>query len=83
MNIGENLQDQAFRKEEARIRHKREVNRIRVERIHNSRNRLIGVDVDALDAQVAEMQRNRRNDKIEDRLDRKLFILRTVIFRLN
>jgi hypothetical protein len=74
MNIGENLQDEALRKEENRIRYKREVNRIRAERIHNARNRLIGLDVDALDAQVAEVQRNRQNDRLEDRLDRESLV---------
>lgn len=69
MNIGENLQDEALRKEEAKIRFKREQNRKRCERIHNSRARLIGVDVDALDAQVEEIRRNRQNYKDGDKLD--------------
>ena len=62
--------DAALAKEEARIRLKREQNEKRKERFFDSRKRLIGVDVDALDAQVAEMQKSKADGKEADRIER-------------
>ena len=54
-----------------RIARKREVFEKRRENLLNARKRVIGLDVEALDAQVAEMRRNRADDKDADRFERK------------
>lgn len=63
--------DSALAKEEARIQLKRAQNEKRKERFLSARTRLIGVDVDALDAQVAEMQRLKSDTKEADRVERE------------
>ena len=63
--------DSALSREEARIALKRAQNEKRKERFFNARTRLIGVDVDALDAQVAEMQKMKADNKDGDRIERK------------
>jgi len=63
-------QDAVLDKEEARIRLRRKNNEDRRERLLNARKRVIGVDVDALDAQVAEMHRGRNDDKEALRVER-------------
>ncbi len=49
-------------KEEAKIRLRREANQVRCQRFQDSRQRLIGVDVDALDAQVEESRRHKAQE---------------------
>lgn len=58
-------------KEEARIQLKRESMEKRKEKLLNPRARVIGLDVDALDAQVAEVQKSRANMKQQDLIDSK------------
>lgn len=65
--------DSALSKEEARIQLKRAQNEKRKERFLSARTRLIGVDVDALDAQVAEMQRMKSDNKEADRVEREWY----------
>lgn len=60
--LGSNdYQVQAMEKEEAKLRFKREQNEIRRQRFQNARVRTIGVDVDALNAQVEEKRQGRNN----------------------
>lgn len=49
---------------------KREANQARTERFLNARQRTLGLDLQALDAQVAEKKRNCQNNKESDRLER-------------
>ena len=56
-------------KEEARIRLKRAQNNARRDRFLNARKRVFGVDVDALDAQVAEKKQNASDGVDEDKLE--------------
>ena len=53
--------DAALVKEEARIRLKREQNAVRRDRFLDARKRVFGLDVEALDAQVAEKAMNDQN----------------------
>jgi len=61
--------DAQLMKEEARIRLKRTQNNARRDRFLNARKRIIGVDVDALDAQVAEKMQCASDVVDEDRLE--------------
>jgi len=62
--------DEALMKEEAKINNRRRQNAIRKERLLNARKRCIGVDVDALDAQVSEMRRSREHAVEQVRLEK-------------
>lgn len=55
-----NIQDDALAKEEMRIKHKQQIYAQRRDRIHNAKTRMFGIDVQALDAQMAE-KRNQKN----------------------
>lgn len=57
-------------KESARIEAKRRANEERTKRFLNARQRTLGVDVQGLDAQVAEKRRNQQNNDDNDRLER-------------
>jgi hypothetical protein len=57
-------------KETAKIEAKRRANEERTKRFLNARQRTLGVDVQALDAQVAEKRRNQQNSDDSDRLER-------------
>lgn len=57
------MQDDVLAKEAAKIAFKRKQNEERRQRIHNAKQRTIGLDIQALDAQVAEKQRNNMRDK--------------------
>lgn len=57
-------------KEEARIKMKREANEARRLRLLDARRRVIGLDVDALNEQVAEKERMKSDQKEIERLDR-------------
>jgi type II secretory pathway component PulM len=71
--LGSNdFQEEAIAKEEARIRYKREQNEIRRQRFQNARLRTIGLDVEALDAQVQEKVKNKGDRDEVIRLDSKL-----------
>jgi len=61
--------DAQLMKEEARIRLKRQQNNARRDRFLNARKRIIGVDVDALDAQVAEKRQDASDIVDGDRLE--------------
>ncbi len=65
--------------EDERIMRKREVFEKRRQNLLNARKRTIGVDVEALDAQVAEMRANRADDKEADRFESKLYISSPII----
>jgi hypothetical protein len=65
------LFDEARKKEEEKIQYRRNQNELRKERLLDARKRTIGVDIDALDAQVAEIRQNQKNNNDDDRLDRK------------
>jgi len=67
-------------KEEARIQLKRENMEKRKEKLLNPRARVIGLDVDALDAQVAEVQKSRANMKQQDLIDSELIQCRSSAF---
>jgi hypothetical protein len=62
--------DAALAKEEARIALKRQQNELRRQRFLNSRTRIMGVDVDALDSQVAEMNKRKSDGKEAERIER-------------
>jgi hypothetical protein len=62
-------QDELLAKEEAKIQRTREANEQRRLRILNAKVRIIGLDVDALDAQVAEKRQNASNKNENDRLE--------------
>ena len=62
--------DAALAKEEARIALKRQQNELRRQRFLDARTRVIGVDVDALDAQVAEMTQRKADGKEAERVER-------------
>lgn len=64
------LQDDVMAREEARIKSKREANEQRRVRYLNAKVRLIGLDVQTLDQQVAEKQRMRQTEKDADRFER-------------
>lgn len=64
-------EDGVLSKEERRIQIKREAAEQRRLRLMNPRYRAIGLDVDALDNQVAEIQKNREDMKQADLMDRK------------
>lgn len=63
-------QQAALDKEAARIRLKREANAARAERFLDARQRTLGLDLQALDAQVAEKKRNTASDQENSRLER-------------
>lgn len=62
--------DEALLKEEQRIRSKTIAFEKRRERIMNSKKRLIGIDVDALDQQVQELRQGRSDKKEDERLEK-------------
>ena len=62
--------NEALVKEAAKIARKRLVNEQRKERILNPRRRTIGIDVDALDQQVAEHSRLRDIQGEEDKMEK-------------
>lgn len=66
---GNKLQDELLAKEEAKIKRTREANEQRRLRILNAKVRIIGLDVDALDAQVAEKRQNASNKTDNDRIE--------------
>lgn len=66
------FQEEALAKDEAKLRHKREQNEIRRIRFHNARLRTIGIDVEALDAQVEEKRRQKNDREEMNRMDREL-----------
>lgn len=68
--MSEQLQQAQLDKEALRIQKKREANEARAKRFLDARQRSIGVDVAALDAQVAEKRRNQQNNDDSDRLER-------------
>jgi hypothetical protein len=55
--------DDVLAKEAAKIAYKRQQMEQRKLRIHNSKQRTIGLDIAGLDAQVAEKQRSQARDK--------------------
>jgi hypothetical protein len=61
--LSNHAQDDVLAKEAAKIAYKRQQNEQRKLRIHNAKQRTIGLDIAALDAQVAEKQRGRAHDK--------------------
>lgn len=67
------FQDALLAKEEAKIQRKRELYEQRRVRILNAKVRLIGLDVQALNSQVEEKQRQRETEKEEDRYASKIF----------
>ena len=67
--MSEAQQQYLLDKEALRIQAKREANDKRTERFLNARMRTIGLDVQALDAQVAEKQRNQQNGVDSDKLE--------------
>lgn len=69
---GNKLQDELMAKEEAKIQRKREAFEQRRLRILNAKVRIIGLDVDALDAQVAEKRQNAADKTESDRFESKL-----------
>ena len=69
------FQDALFAKEEAKINRKRELYEQRRVRILNAKVRLIGLDVQALNSQVEEKQRQRETEKEEDRYASKIFFI--------
>jgi len=62
--------DAALAKEEARIALKRQQNEMRRQRFLDSRTRVMGLDVDALDAQVAEINKQKADGKEAERIER-------------
>ena len=70
------FQEEALAKDEAKLRHKREQNEIRRIRFHNARLRTIGIDVEALDAQVEEKRRQKNDREEMNRMDRELSCFR-------
>ncbi len=64
------FKDEVLAKEEARIKAKREANEQRRIRYLNAKARMIGLDVQSLDQQVAEKQRLKQNEKDADRFER-------------
>jgi hypothetical protein len=65
------MQDKSLQREELRIKAKREANEERRKRFLNARSRLIGLDVAALDQQVAEKEERRRREQEITKLERK------------
>lgn len=59
-------------REDAKIQRKRELYEQRRVRVLNAKVRLIGLDVQALNSQVEEKQRQREIEKEEDRFARTL-----------
>ena len=59
-------------KEAAKIAYKRQQNEQRRLRIHDAKQRTIGLDIPALDAQVAEKQRNNMRDRETANYERKI-----------
>lgn len=62
-------QDHAIAKDQARINMRRDANEERRIRYLNAPRRLIGIDTQALDAQVAEIRKNRHDNKEADRME--------------
>jgi len=62
--------DAVLAKEEARIALKRQQNELRRQRFLNARTRIMGVDVDSLDAQVADMKQRQSDGKESERIER-------------
>ena len=63
------LQEVALAKEDARIRGRRERDEVRRDRFLNARTRIMGVDAQALDQQVADMRKGRTDAKESDRIE--------------
>jgi len=63
-------QQQQLDKEASKIEAKRRANEERTKRFLNARQRTLGVDVQGLDAQIAEKRRNQQNNDDNDRLER-------------
>lgn len=71
-SLGSNdYQTQAMEREAARVSLRREQNEVRRVRYHNAKLRLIGVDVEGLDAQVAEKSKLKALREESLRQDRK------------
>ena len=62
MLASNNAQDDVLAKEAAKIAYKRQQNEQRRLRIHNAKQRTIGLDIAALDAQVEEKKRRQAHD---------------------
>lgn len=62
--------DAALAKEEARIAKKRADNETRRQRFQHAHTRILGINVDALDAQVAANNAKKADDKEADRIER-------------
>lgn len=77
---GNNAQDDVLAKEAAKIAYKRQQNEQRRLRIHNAKQRTIGLDIEGLNAQVAEKQRNNMRDRDLINLERKYSILFLSLF---
>lgn len=73
MSVSGGIDDQLMM-EEARIRRKREENAKRRDRFLNARKRIMGVDVEALDAQVAEKKDSNKADADADTMERLKFM---------
>lgn len=71
MISGYDLQDIAMKKDQLRIDCRRNANEERRIRFLNAPKRLIGVDSQALDYQIAETRQNRDNFKEADRMESK------------
>lgn len=67
---GNNLQEAQLAREEAKILRRREENEIRRQRYLQAKVRLIGVDVQALNDQVAEKQRMKQHERDTDKFER-------------
>ena len=65
------IQDHAMAKDQARINMRRDANEERRIRYLNAPRRLIGIDTQALDAQVADIRKSRYEDKEADRMESK------------
>jgi hypothetical protein len=75
-------QDELLAKEEAKIQRTREAHEQRRLRILNAKVRIIGLDVDALDAQVAEKRQNASNKNENDRLESEFDIVSAYTFEM-
>jgi RIB43A len=66
------LQAKLEAKEEMKLKFKRDANLMRNQRFLNARQRVIGVDVDALDMQVWEKKMAAESDKETARIESRL-----------
>lgn len=72
MNIGEGRD--GISRDDARIKFKREANEARRLRILDAKKRVIGLDVDALNEQVADKERMKSNQKEQEAIERLRFM---------